>query len=71
MISIKVFIIKKLVLLLRVLSEIKLRTSLIAELLYSFFDNILMASEACQTTPKFLEKIPAYVIVICRTGSST
>ena len=29
------------------------------------------ASEACKTTLNFLEKIPAHVIVLCRTGQST
>ena len=29
-----------------------------------------MASEACKTKLKFLEKIPVHVIVICRTGLS-
>ena len=28
----------------------------------------LAASEACKTTPEFLEKIPTDLIVICRTG---
>ena len=26
------------------------------------------ASEACKTTPKFLEKMPTDLIAICRTG---
>ena len=30
-----------------------------------------VASEACETTPTFLEKIPTDLIVICRTGQST
>ena len=28
----------------------------------------LAASEACKTTPEFLEKIPTDLIVTCRTG---
>ena len=58
------------------------RTCYIQRLMYNFRNWLLsnkkvliklfltgaLTSEACKTTLKFLEKIPVYVIVICRTG---